>query len=94
MIEAGRRRLDESFAVRGTEEDRIRDLEARLQRLRLADRFATRSLAMELAERFDRRSMLDRRLIHVAAGGPGDGPALRDAGRWRGLRAIWRRLVR
>jgi len=88
MIEADRRRVEETFAVRGTEEDRIRDLEERLQRLRLADRFATRSLALELAGRPERRS------FQVASPGLRGGARRRASGRWRAVRAIWQRLLK
>ena len=80
MIEGERRRVHATFAVSGTEEDRIRDLEERLQRLRLAGRLAACRLAADLPRSIARRIRAPR-------------PARSDGGAWLAVRALWARLL-
>ncbi|HET9598912.1 MAG TPA: hypothetical protein VFP65_25290 [Anaeromyxobacteraceae bacterium] len=65
----------------------MRDLEARLQRLRIADRLSTRSLVLELAGTPARRAP-------PAATRRKERRPTRDSRAWGAVRAIWQRLVR
>jgi hypothetical protein len=92
MIEADRRRVDAWFALRGTEGDRIRELEDGLQRLRLAGRLATCSVAAGLPRAIART--IDRRTVPARSGSRAVRPARRDAGAWLAVRSLWSRLIR